>query len=152
MKHPPSRREKAMAENTNSWVREKIFLGMTPRDYIISLFTVPNLIAGAIVGLAVIVMIWRLFFGLGAATHLSDEYPSHPWHGGAPFRDEEVSSFCPAGYSFESSGIHLCRVCAYVRPWPLLSHTLSPAGFVGIYLYPLPDRLALLPLYQYLSY
>ena len=70
-----------MAENTNSWVREKIFLGMTPRDYIISLFTVPNLIAGLIVVLAVAVMIWRLFFGLGAATHLSDEYPWGLWIG-----------------------------------------------------------------------
>lgn len=81
MKHPLSRREKAMAQNTNSWVREKIFLGMTPRDYIISLFNVPNLIAGVIVGLAVAVMIWRLFFGLGAATHLSDEYPWGLWIG-----------------------------------------------------------------------
>jgi Ni/Fe-hydrogenase subunit HybB-like protein len=81
MKHPRSRREKAMAQNTNSWVREKIFLGMTPRDYIISLFNVPNLIAGVIVGLAVAVMIWRLFFGLGAATHLSDEYPWGLWIG-----------------------------------------------------------------------
>ncbi len=70
-----------MAQNTNSWVREKIFLGMTPRDYIISLFNVPNLIAGVIVGLAVAVMIWRLFFGLGAATHLSDEYPWGLWIG-----------------------------------------------------------------------
>ena len=81
MKHPLSRREKAMAENINTWVKEKIFLGMTPRDYIISLFTVPNLIAGVIIALAVAVMIWRLFFGLGAATHLSDEYPWGLWIG-----------------------------------------------------------------------
>lgn len=81
MKHPLSRREKAMAKNTNSWVREKIFLGMTTRDYIISLFTVPNLIAGAIIALAVAVMIWRLFFGLGASTNLSDNYPWGLWIG-----------------------------------------------------------------------
>ncbi len=81
MKHPLSRREKAMAKNTNSWVKEKIFLGMTPRDYIISLFTVPNLIAGAIIALAVAVMIWRLFFGLGASTNLSDNYPWGLWIG-----------------------------------------------------------------------
>ena len=81
MKHPLSRREKAMAKNTNSWVREKIFLGMTPRDYIISLFTVPNLIAGGIIALAVAVMIWRLFFGLGASTNLSDNYPWGLWIG-----------------------------------------------------------------------
>ena len=70
-----------MAKNTNTWVREKIFLGMTPRDYIISLFTVPNLIAGAIIALAVAVMIWRLFFGLGASTNLSDNYPWGLWIG-----------------------------------------------------------------------
>ena len=34
-----ARKEKAMAENTNSWFREKILLGKSNRDYIISLAT-----------------------------------------------------------------------------------------------------------------
>jgi len=70
-----------MAKNTNTWVREKIFLGMTPRDYIISNFNVPNLIAAIILSVTVAVMIWRLFFGLGASTNLSDQYPWGLWIG-----------------------------------------------------------------------
>ncbi|HYA11569.1 MAG TPA: hypothetical protein VEF37_01130, partial [Thermodesulfovibrionales bacterium] len=70
-----------MAEHTNSWFREKILLGMTPRDYIISNFNFPNLIAAAFVGIGVAVMIYRLFFGLGPATNLSDNYPWGLWIG-----------------------------------------------------------------------
>ena len=81
MKHPLSRRETTMAQNTNSWVREKIFLGMTPRDYIIHNATPANLIAALIVSVAVGVMIWRLFFGLGATTHLTDDSPWGLWIG-----------------------------------------------------------------------
>ena len=70
MKHPQRRKEKAMADHTNSWFREKILLGMTPRDYIISNFNFSNLIAAIFVGTGVAVMIYRLFFGLGPATNL----------------------------------------------------------------------------------
>ncbi len=70
-----------MAKNTNSWFREKILLGMTPRDYIISNFNFPNLIAAVLVGLAVAVMIYRLFFGLGPSTNLSNNYPWGLWIG-----------------------------------------------------------------------
>ena len=70
-----------MAKNTNSWFREKILLGMTPRDYIISNFNFPNLIAAVLVGLAVGVMIYRLFFGLGPSTNLSDSYAWGLWIG-----------------------------------------------------------------------
>jgi Ni/Fe-hydrogenase subunit HybB-like protein len=81
MKHPLRRREKAMATNTNSWFREKILLGMSPRDYIISNFNVPNLIAAVILGFAIGVMIYRLLFGLGPSTNLSDNYPWGLWIG-----------------------------------------------------------------------
>jgi Ni/Fe-hydrogenase subunit HybB-like protein len=81
MKHLKRRREKAMPKNTNSWFREKILLGMTPRDYIISNFNFPNLIAAVLVGLAVAVMIYRLFFGLGPSTNLSNNYPWGLWIG-----------------------------------------------------------------------
>jgi len=70
-----------MAKNINSWFREKILLGMTPRDYIISNFNFPNLIAAVLVGLAVAVMIYRLFFGLGPTTNLSDSYGWGLWIG-----------------------------------------------------------------------
>lgn len=70
-----------MAQNTNTWFREKILLGMTPRDYIISNFNFANLIAAFFVCLGVAVMIYRLFFGLGPATNLSDNYPWGLWIG-----------------------------------------------------------------------
>jgi len=70
-----------MAQNTNTWFREKILLGMTPRDYIISNFTFPNLIAAAFIGAGVGVMIYRLIFGLGPSTNLSDDYPWGLWIG-----------------------------------------------------------------------
>jgi Ni/Fe-hydrogenase subunit HybB-like protein len=75
------RREKAMAKSTNTWFREKILLGMTPRDYIISNFNFPNLIAAVFVSAGVGVMIYRLFFGLGPSTNLSDTYPWGLWIG-----------------------------------------------------------------------
>jgi Ni/Fe-hydrogenase subunit HybB-like protein len=70
-----------MAQNTNTWFREKILLGMTPRDYIISNFNFSNLIAAFFVSLGVAVMIYRLFFGLGPATNLSDDSPWGLWIG-----------------------------------------------------------------------
>jgi len=81
MRLPQSRKEKAMAQNTNSWFREKILLGMSPRDYIISNATPANFIAMVILAYAIPVMIYRLFFGLGPATNLSDNYPWGLWIG-----------------------------------------------------------------------
>ena len=70
-----------MAKNTNSWFREKILLGMTNSKYIASIATPWNFFAGFILFFAVGVMIWRLFFGLGATTNLSDDYPWGLWIG-----------------------------------------------------------------------
>jgi len=70
-----------MAKNTNSWFREKILLGKSNRDYISSSATPGNFIAGLVIIYAVIVMIYRLFFGLGPATNLSDNYPWGFWIG-----------------------------------------------------------------------
>jgi Ni/Fe-hydrogenase subunit HybB-like protein len=81
MKNLLRRKEKAMAENTNSWFREKILLGKTPREYIISNITPGNLIAGGILIYAIPVMIYRIFYGLGASTNLSDNYPWGLWIG-----------------------------------------------------------------------
>ncbi|MBE0425926.1 MAG: polysulfide reductase NrfD [Nitrospirae bacterium] len=70
-----------MAKSTNTWFREKILLGMTPRDYIISNVNVPNLIAAVFLSAGVGVMIYRLLFGLGPSTNLSDNYPWGFWIG-----------------------------------------------------------------------
>jgi Ni/Fe-hydrogenase subunit HybB-like protein len=70
-----------MAKNTNSWFREKILLGKSNREFINSNATLGNFIAGFIIIFAVIVMIYRLFLGLGPATNLSDNYPWGFWIG-----------------------------------------------------------------------
>ena len=130
MKRPLSRKEKAMAQNTNSWFREKILLGMSTRDYVASIATPGNFVAAFILFFAFGVMIYRLFFGLGATTNLSDDAPWGLWIGfdilvgialaapglnprdsGSSFRDEEVSSLCAAGHSFKHARIHFCRNC-----------------------------------------
>ena len=54
---------------------------MTPREYIISNFNVPNLIAAVFLSVGISVMIYRLLFGLGPTTNLSDNYPWGLWIG-----------------------------------------------------------------------
>jgi Ni/Fe-hydrogenase subunit HybB-like protein len=54
---------------------------MSTRDYIISNATPANFIAMVILAYAIPVMIYRLFFGLGPATNLSDNYPWGLWIG-----------------------------------------------------------------------
>ena len=81
MKHQLREREKVMAKNTNSWFREKILLGKSNRDFIISNVTPGNFIAGLIVLFGVFVMVYRLLLGIGPATNLSDNYPWGFWIG-----------------------------------------------------------------------
>jgi Ni/Fe-hydrogenase subunit HybB-like protein len=54
---------------------------MSTRDYIISNATPANFIAMVILAYAIPVMIYRLFFGLGPATNLSDNNPWGLWIG-----------------------------------------------------------------------
>ncbi|MEW6586602.1 MAG: NrfD/PsrC family molybdoenzyme membrane anchor subunit, partial [Nitrospirota bacterium] len=70
-----------MAENTNSWFKDKILLGMTPREFIIKSATPWNFLAAGVLLYAVYVMIYRLFFGLGPVTNLTDDYPWGFWIG-----------------------------------------------------------------------
>jgi Ni/Fe-hydrogenase subunit HybB-like protein len=81
MKCPLKEKEKVMAKNINSWFREKILLGKSNRDYIAGAATPGNFIAGFVIVFGVIVMIYRLFFGIGPATNLSDNYPWGFWIG-----------------------------------------------------------------------
>jgi len=67
--------------NGNSWFREKILLGMSPRDYVVSHFTVLNLIAMVLLAVGIYAMVYRLIVGLGPATNLSDTYPWGLWIG-----------------------------------------------------------------------
>lgn len=64
-----------------SWVRERILLGMTPREYLRSLLTPFNLVAAVIVGVGVGLLVYRFAAGLGATTHLSQTQPWGLWIG-----------------------------------------------------------------------
>ncbi len=64
-----------------SWVGEKIFLGMTFREYLKSNLTICNGIAALILIVAIPVMGYRFIHGLGPATNLSDTNPWGIWIG-----------------------------------------------------------------------
>lgn len=72
-----------MAEkaDSSSWVRKKIFMGMTFREYLKSCVTLTNGIAALILIVSVPVMIYRLVYGLGPSTNLSDTNPWGIWIG-----------------------------------------------------------------------
>ncbi|MGZ6989378.1 MAG: hypothetical protein ACXVH0_10505, partial [Thermoanaerobaculia bacterium] len=53
------------------WMREKLFLGMSLRDYVKSLLTPVNAIASAILLVGLPTIAYRFWKGLGAATNLS---------------------------------------------------------------------------------
>jgi len=66
---------------SSSWFREKIFLGMTFPEYLKSNLTISNGIAALILAVAIPVMIYRLVYGLGPSTNLSDTNPWGIWIG-----------------------------------------------------------------------
>lgn len=64
-----------------SWVQEKLFLGMTFREYLKRSLTVYNGIAALILIVAIPVMVYRFIGGLGPTTNLSDTNPWGIWIG-----------------------------------------------------------------------
>lgn len=62
-----------------SFLREKIFLGMSFKEYIKNHATIWNFIALIILALSFFSMAYRLLYGLGPATNLSDTYPWGLW-------------------------------------------------------------------------
>lgn len=64
-----------------SWVQEKLFLGMTFREYLKRSLTVYNGIAALILIVAIPVMVYRFIRGLGPTTNLSDTNPWGIWIG-----------------------------------------------------------------------
>ncbi len=63
----------------NSFFKEKILLGMSFKEYLSKHATVWNFIALIILGLSFFSMAYRLIYGLGPATNLSDTYPWGLW-------------------------------------------------------------------------
>ena len=64
-----------------SWFREKMFLGMTFREYFKSLITPFNIIAALILCVGIPVAVIRFTQGLQASTNLSNDYPWGLWIG-----------------------------------------------------------------------
>jgi Ni/Fe-hydrogenase subunit HybB-like protein len=69
------------ADRASSWIREKVFLGMSFREYLKSNMTIANGIAAIILAVAIPVMVYRLVYGLGPSTNLTDTNPWGIWIG-----------------------------------------------------------------------
>ena len=63
------------------WVTEKIFMGLSPRDYLRSLMTPVNIVAGLILLVGIPIMVYRFVAGLSAVTNLSQTAPWGLWIG-----------------------------------------------------------------------
>jgi len=58
-----------------SWVREKIFLGLTIKEYVRGLIKPFNILAGTIILIGLPFVVMRFTQGLGAVTHASQDQP-----------------------------------------------------------------------------
>jgi Ni/Fe-hydrogenase subunit HybB-like protein len=58
-----------------AWVRERIFLGLTSKEYIRGLIKPFNIVAGIIILIGLPVVVMRFTQGLGAVTHASHDQP-----------------------------------------------------------------------------
>ena len=106
-----------------SWIRENIFLGMSFRDYVKSNLTPFNFIAALILIFGIPVMVYRIIYGLGPATNLSDNNPWGIWIG----FDMMTGVALAAGGFVMGTAVHLFGMKEYrplVRPAIL-------TGFLG---------------------
>jgi Ni/Fe-hydrogenase subunit HybB-like protein len=71
----------APALPSRSWVEEKLFLGLSFGDYLKSLATPGNFLAGLIMAIGIPVIAYRFLYGLGASTNLSQTNPWGIWIG-----------------------------------------------------------------------
>jgi len=71
----------ARALDSRSWMNEKFFLGMNSREYLKSLATPGNFIAGLIMAVGIPLIVYRFVAGLGATTNLSQTNPWGIWIG-----------------------------------------------------------------------
>ncbi|MGA8890226.1 MAG: Ni/Fe-hydrogenase cytochrome b subunit [Anaeromyxobacteraceae bacterium] len=68
-------------ERPSSWVQERIFLGMSFRAYLKSLWTPFSIVSAAVLAVGLPVLVMRFWFGLGATTNLSQTQPWGLWIG-----------------------------------------------------------------------
>jgi Ni/Fe-hydrogenase subunit HybB-like protein len=68
-------REKTGAEIITFWIKDKLFMGLSFEEYIKSLITPLNIVAGIIVLAGVFLIAMRFLFGLSVVTEASNEQP-----------------------------------------------------------------------------
>lgn len=66
---------------SRTWLADKVLLGYTPREYVRSLVTPFDAIAALILGVGIPVTFYRFWYGLGAASNLSQSSPWGIWIG-----------------------------------------------------------------------
>lgn len=106
-----------------SWIRENIFLGMSFRDYVKSNLTPFNFVAAIILLIGIPVMAYRIIYGLGSSTNLTDNNPWGIWIG----FDMMTGVALAAGGFVIGTAVHLFGMKEYrplVRPAIL-------TGFLG---------------------
>jgi Ni/Fe-hydrogenase subunit HybB-like protein len=106
-----------------SWVRQNLFLGMSFRDYVKSNLTPFNFVAAIILIVGIPVMVYRIVYGLGASTNLTDTNPWGIWIG----FDMMTGVALAAGGFVMGTAVHLFGMKEYrplVRPAIL-------TGFLG---------------------
>lgn len=111
------------AKTRISAMREKVFLGMTLRGYLRSLFTPADVLVAVLLAVGVPVVAYRFLHGLGAATHLTQHTPWGIWIG-----VDVLSGIALAAGGFTiATAVYVLRVEKYhpiVRPALL-------TGFLG---------------------
>jgi Ni/Fe-hydrogenase subunit HybB-like protein len=118
---------------SRSFVQEKLFLGMTARDYVRSLLTPWNVIATAILAVGLPIIVYRFAVGLGATTNLSQTAPWGIWIG----FDMMTGIVLAAGGFTLAATVHLFGLHDYhpiVRPALLtafLGYVMAIAGLIA---------------------
>ena len=106
-----------------NWVQEKLFLGMTFKDYVKSNFTLFNGIVAVILLIGIPVIFYRLIYGLGPSTNLSDNNPWGIWIG----FDMLCGVALAAGGFVIGSAVHLMGM----KDYEFLFRPAVLTGFLG---------------------
>lgn len=70
-----NKKEETGSEILSSWIKEKLFLGLTFKEYVRTLITPLNIFAGLIVLAGVFLILLRFIYGLSVVTEASNEQP-----------------------------------------------------------------------------
>jgi len=111
---------------TFSWPRENLLMGMTLREYLRSLVTPFNAVAGLILLAGLPVIVYRFAYGLGAVTNLSQVTPWGLWIG---FDVLAGVALAAGGYVLAST-VYLFGLKQY---YPVLRPAIL-TGFLGYFL------------------